>query len=469
MHILTKRIIDAKCKDDGGDWIYTLQDLSMLLLNQNKAARKSNFKIKDKDITYQFIYLHNKDFKDWSNEFHNNEWIETYIGSDADLEKTMTRDPNIWYIIFLESRLSYTHGRRLTFRGVYIYDRTEYKSNYYQLVDTIFDLSVVPDHNYKPNSNRKTDRQPPTYTEKSVTCKICDTTLTSTRIGMVLHKHLDMYHNIDAKSYYIKYVNPNAQTICPFCGAPNKFYNAINGYSATCGNKECTSKRLSQIMSSAEVQQKKVNTTLERYGVEHHLQNSEIMAKQVKTNIEHLGVKHALQDKSIKHKQEQTMVNRYGVAHASQNKSIRSEQSISRQRTMIQRYGTTNSFKIEKEEELSMNIKPIETLGNGEETVCIFYYDTYKKSVVDGEPFACKICAIPHTDFDKYFIAVNKFIPEVPTVGLAILTDSSAELKTTIQYILNARKKQLETAPSSDWYNTTIDEIKSIYKLILGQ
>lgn len=458
MHILTKRIIDAKCKDDGGDWIYTLQDLSMILLNQNKAARKSYFKIKDQDITYQFIYLRNKDFKDWSNEFHNNEWIETYIGSDADLEKIMTRDSNTWYIVFLESRPSYTHGRRLTFRGVYIYDRTEYKSNYYQLADTVFDLSIVPDHVCKPNSNRKTNRQPPTYTEKSVTCKICGTTLTDTRIGNALHKHLDTYHNVDAKSYYIKYVNPNAQTICPFCGTPNKFYNAINGYSATCGNKECTSKRLSLVMSSTEVQQKKVNTTLERYGVEHHLQNPEIMAKQVKTNIEHLGVEHALQDVQIKNKMRESLMQGH-----TKNTELR------RQATLIQKYGTNNSFRANKEEDLTMNITPLETLGKGEESVCIFYYDTYKKSVPDGEAFACKICAIPHTDYDKYFVAVNKFLPESPIIGLTILTDSSVELKTTIQFILNARKKQLETAPSSDWYNTTIDEVKNIYELILGK
>ena len=144
MKIRDKRIIDAYCKDDCGDWIYTLNDLSKLLFNKNKAARKCFFDVKTNSITYKFIYIKTKDFNDWENIFYGKDgWVETYIGSETNLEKIMKRDENAYYIIFIEARHTPTYGRRLTFKGVYLFDRTENNVNYYQFVDSKFNLNDI--------------------------------------------------------------------------------------------------------------------------------------------------------------------------------------------------------------------------------------------------------------------------------------------------------------------------------------
>ena len=65
-----------------------------------------------------------------------------------------------------------------------------------------------------------------------------------------------------------------------------------------------------------------IQTNLERYGVEHVLQNKEIVAKIKQTNLERYGVEHPQQNLNIKEKTIQTNLQRYGAKNPLQNTEI---------------------------------------------------------------------------------------------------------------------------------------------------
>ena len=46
--------------------------------------------------------------------------------------------------------------------------------------------------------------------------------------------------NMINREYYLKFINPNDVSLCKHCKIrKRKFKNIVNGYSATCGYKEC--------------------------------------------------------------------------------------------------------------------------------------------------------------------------------------------------------------------------------------
>lgn len=57
-----------------------------------------------------------------------------------------------------------------------------------------------------------------------------------------LQTHLRKIHNSDLIEYYLKYINPNINTICEFCGKQKRFNGFKNGFSNTCKNPSCRNK-----------------------------------------------------------------------------------------------------------------------------------------------------------------------------------------------------------------------------------
>jgi len=70
------------------------------------------------------------------------------------------------------------------------------------------------------------------------------------------------------------------------------------------------------------MKEKIIETTLQRYGVEHYSQSDDWKEKTLKTNMERYGVSNSNKTKEIRDKIKATCIERYGVEHPSQCQEI---------------------------------------------------------------------------------------------------------------------------------------------------
>lgn len=113
---------------------------------------------------------------------------------------------------------------------------------------------------------------------------------------------------------------------CPEC-QKNQLRWKTNKYRQHCSHRCST--------SSKEVQEKKKQTCLEKYGVEHAIQSKKVKEKAVQTNLKKYGVEHSSQLEIIRDKRKQTMLERYGVECSAQSE----EMNEKRRQTCLERYG----------------------------------------------------------------------------------------------------------------------------------
>lgn len=141
---------------------------------------------------------------------------------------------------------------------------------------------------------------------------------------------LDTYKNYNYTKFteliYCYQNDIKEHPLCPICGKELPFLDFNRGYQKYCSLK-CSN-------LSPEVQEKKKQTSLKNYGVEHAAQAKEIKDKMINTCIErHGGIGNA--SESTKRKQFQTMKEKYGSEHALQNESLK-EKAI---KTVTENYG----------------------------------------------------------------------------------------------------------------------------------
>ena len=103
----------------------------------------------------------------------------------------------------------------------------------------------------------------------------------------------------NGESFWEKYfnlVNPNHVHNCLNCGNPTNFNknNYMWGYYDFCG--------IGCVSSDEGIQEKIKQTSIIKYGVEHHLQNTVVMEKRYQTNIDKYGVSSPMQNKVIQTK-----------------------------------------------------------------------------------------------------------------------------------------------------------------------
>lgn len=149
-------------------------------------------------------------------------------------------------------------------------------------------------------------------------CNLCNNHFNSL-VG--LSRHIIQMHQLSRQQYYINYGTMGKQNDrCNICGMSVKFLNIRDGYSKTCGSKECG------------FQQHKI-TMKERYGCEHSMQSKQLYEKRQKNNILKYGVKNVSQIENVKDNRKSTW----------KSKSAEQiEQSNSkRQNTCVERYGKT--------------------------------------------------------------------------------------------------------------------------------
>ena len=75
---------------------------------------------------------------------------------------------------------------------------------------------------------------------KPYKCELCLTGY-KTKIGLSIHikrKH----SNISLKEYYIRYINPSIDVLCPVCGKERLFWSLALGFYSTCCKEDCIKK-----------------------------------------------------------------------------------------------------------------------------------------------------------------------------------------------------------------------------------
>jgi len=112
---------------------------------------------------------------------------------------------------------------------------------------------------------------------------------------------------------YLNNINetPNCE-----CGRNVKFNDSYHkGYKEFCSSK-CSN-------SSLKTKDKKRQTSIERYGVEHASQSEYVKERIKQTNIEKYGVENVAQSEDVKEKARQTNLERYGVVNPFQSEEIK--------------------------------------------------------------------------------------------------------------------------------------------------
>jgi len=159
--------------------------------------------------------------------------------------------------------------------------------------------------------------------DDKLNCKICGREFKNF-VGLVSHIQT---HKISSKEYYDLYLKKENEGLCLECGKETYFKNINKGYCKYCCYR-C-------VYDSKEIKEKKKQTMVERYGVEHPFQNKEIREKQKQTNLKKYGFENPLQSEEIKEKYRQTNLKKYGFENPSQSEEIKEK----KKQTSLENYG----------------------------------------------------------------------------------------------------------------------------------
>lgn len=114
------------------------------------------------------------------------------------------------------------------------------------------------------------------------------------------------------------------------CGARNKFSQRKKDYFEYC-SKKCAGLSLNE---------KRKNTYLTRYGVDHPMKNADVKKKRQQTNVKLYGVDNVFQVEAVKNKIKETNLGRYGVEYSSQRPEFFEMTSA----TCLERYGVPHQM-----------------------------------------------------------------------------------------------------------------------------
>ena len=110
-------------------------------------------------------------------------------------------------------------------------------------------------------------------------------------------------------------------------------------------------------------------------------------------------------------------------------------------------------------------------LGEGEKSVYVYYYDTYR-NYAENKGLSVWECKIGRTDKDplqRVFGQAGTCYPELPHIALILKCDDSSQLEAAIHNILKCRKKWIESAPGTEWFITSPQEVQELYSMITGE
>lgn len=176
-------------------------------------------------------------------------------------------------------------------------------------------------------------------------CKICNKEFKGIKS---LSAHLNAEHSLGYVDYSKKYENL-VPPKCPICKKECKYLHA-GKFRITCGNSRCAQILRNQKNSENYkiVSEKRKQTMLARYGVDHPLKLVKFKKKSIQTCKRHYGTEHPIQNKEIKEKIKEHNRKKFGVEWPGQNKDVQDKMK----KTNIERYGVDNAFKSKETKKL---------------------------------------------------------------------------------------------------------------------
>lgn len=108
-------------------------------------------------------------------------------------------------------------------------------------------------------------------------------------------------------------------------------------------------------------------------------------------------------------------------------------------------------------------------MGHGPQFVYAFYLPMYRRSAeAQGrQRWPIKI-GMTTTSVAVRMAAHRTALPEFPQLGLLVRTTDAALLEKVIHGILSLRGAQTEESGGSEWFNTNLEELISIYRFVEG-
>ncbi len=172
-------------------------------------------------------------------------------------------------------------------------------------------------------------------------CQLCNEEVKSVK---ALALHINNKHpETDKEQYFIKFMSINNEHLCLNCGKPNKF----RGFAKRCGTY-CSTKCMA---NSKEIQNKRKDTIVDKYGVENISQIVEVKEKKKQINQEKFGVDYYFQSEEGKEKIKETMVERHGV----ENPMMLDEFKEKQKNSLFTNHGVTNPQKSKEINQKSKN------------------------------------------------------------------------------------------------------------------
>lgn len=155
-------------------------------------------------------------------------------------------------------------------------------------------------------------------------CEICNQKYDNYRSFSL---HIKNKHKIEPKDYYDMYLKKDGEGICKVCGKKTNWINMNKGYAKFCSNL-CISK-------SKEIQKRREDTNLKRYGERNASYVDEFKEKRRLTKLERYGYEYGFEDESFKTNAEQIMLKKYGTTNV--NKLPNIQEKITN--TNLKKYG----------------------------------------------------------------------------------------------------------------------------------
>lgn len=110
-------------------------------------------------------------------------------------------------------------------------------------------------------------------------------------------------------------------------------------------------------------------------------------------------------------------------------------------------------------------------IGTGESTIYLYYLPIYRQKAEDEKESSwfCKIGKTERDPLQRVLSQASTALPEKPQIALLIKTDLPTQLESAIHSILTLRSKKVDSAPGSEWFLTSPDEVERIYTKIIEE
>ena len=204
-----------------------------------------------------------------------------------------------------------------------------------------------------------------------IKCIICNEEFPTNR---QLSWHIK-HHNLNNKEYYDLYLKKENDGICLTCGKPTNFISMNKGYRKHC-NKKC-------LNEDKDVQLKRLNTNLDKYGYKTSFSTKETQDKVKQTIKEKYDVTNPFQSEQIKEKIKQNNIKKYGVENPQQRPDVQEKTK----NTCLERYGTEYAI---KSDEIQNKIKQTCINKYGVENVFASDYGKQKIKETCLQKYGCE-------------------------------------------------------------------------------